>query len=65
MSHPRMVQITGIAFLGLCLGELAFIIYWMVYEPRPEYARAHIISLCVNVALFLGFLKFMKFMERP
>ena len=63
--HPRMVLLTSIAFAGALLGELAFIVYWIVFEPRPEYVRAHLISFSINLLVYWAFIKFMKFMERP
>jgi len=63
--HPWMIGLSAIAFAGLVLGTCVWIGYWMVYQPRPDYVRIFILALLVNIALYIAYLRFMRFMERP
>jgi len=63
--HPWMVRLISISFLGTVVSALAWIGYYLYFEKRPDYVLVFGIALAVNVAIFPGYLRFMKFMERP
>ncbi len=63
--HPWMVRFTLISFVGGILGAVAWIVYYIHFEPRPDYVRIFLIAIGVNTLLYLAWLRFMKFMERP
>jgi len=60
-----MVRFSLIAFAGGILGTIAWIVYWIHFEPRPDYVKIFLVALVVDTTLYIAWLRFMKFMERP
>ena len=46
-------------------GLLVWIGYYAHFVPKPDYVPFFAIALGINIVLFLAYLRFMKFMERP
>jgi maltose/moltooligosaccharide transporter len=63
--HPWMVRFSAIAFGGGVLGTCVWISYWTIYDPRPDYVRCYVVALVTGVAIYIAYLRFMKYMERP
>ncbi len=63
---PRgLLAVIGFAFLGALLSNLAWVVYYWFFAHDPYSTKVWVASTVVNVLLFLGFLRFIKFMERP
>jgi len=60
-----MIWFSVIAFSGMALALIVWIGCYVYYEPRPDYVRVFALALLINIALYFGYLRFMKFMERP
>ena len=60
-----LILAISIAFTGTVLGGLAWWGYYHFFVPDSRNATVFLIALGVNVLLFLGYLRFVKHMERP
>lgn len=60
-----VVWFSVIQIVGNIGGLLVWIGYYAHFVPKPDYVPIFAIALGINIALFLGYLRFMKFMERP
>ena len=57
--------VAGIAWFGNILVGLTWLGYYIFVEPQPRSAVVWLISLVVGIVAFGGYLRFVKFMERP
>ncbi len=46
-------------------GAMIWIAYYLWWSPNPRYAQYCAIALVGNVLMFLAYLRFVKYMERP
>lgn len=60
-----VVWFSGIHIGGGILGNLVWIGYYVHFVPKPDYVKVFALTICINIALYFAYLRFMKFMERP
>ena len=60
-----LVGITALAFTGYLVNSGTWLGYYIVKEPNTHHAAVFAISFGVLVILYLAYLRFVKFMERP
>jgi hypothetical protein len=60
-----IVWFSVIQIVGMIGGLLVWIGYYAHFVPKPDYVPIFLLALCINIVLFLAYLRFMKFMERP
>jgi hypothetical protein len=60
-----LLLIGGISWLGGLLGSLTWVSYYTWWEPNTRYAIVFGVAACLSTLLFLAYLRFIKFMERP
>jgi len=60
-----LLLVVGIAFTGGLLSSLAWWIYYTFFAHQPHDAGIWLAAMCLNIFLFLVYIRFIKFMERP
>lgn len=60
-----MIWFTFIVIVGNVLIGCVWIGYYSHYELRPDYVIVFSLHVGILIALYFGYLRFMKFMERP
>jgi hypothetical protein len=60
-----LLLIVGWSFLGGLLGAATWISYYIWWEQNLRYVTIFSMAAGIGVALFLAYLCFIKFMERP
>jgi maltose/moltooligosaccharide transporter len=63
--HKGLLLVVGWSFLGSLLGWMAWIGYYTWWEKNPFYTMVFAIGAAILVVLFIAYLRFIKFMERP
>jgi maltose/moltooligosaccharide transporter len=61
----RLLSFVGLTFTGTLIGSVIWIAYYLWWSPNPRYALYFALALGGNVLMFLAYLRFVKFMERP
>jgi MFS family permease len=61
----RLLSFAGVSFLGTLLSSVLWIAYYLWWKPNPHYVTLFTIAGGLNVAMFLLYLHFIKYMERP
>ena len=60
-----LLLIGGIAWLGGVLSSLTWAGYYTWWEHNARYAMVFGVAACISTLVFLAYLRFIKFMERP
>jgi MFS family permease len=60
-----MVWFTRIIVIGWVVTGLTWIGYYTYYEPKPDYVKIFCLNTGISFTVYLIYLRFMKFMERP
>ncbi len=63
--HWALVWIVGISFGGGILATIAWIVFYTRWEYNPYNATIFAIAGGISIVLFLAYIRFIKFMERP
>ena len=60
-----LLSFAFISYLGTLISAVVWVSYYVWWQPNPHYALLFGISGLTTVPLFLLYLRFVKFMERP
>ena len=61
----RLLSFAGLSFLGGLIGSGIWVGYYLWWCPNPKYALYFAIAGGYSILMFLVYLRFVKFMERP
>jgi hypothetical protein len=63
--HWPLIGVAALSFLGILGSFITWIVYYTRFNPDPYSAKVFAIAAAVSIALFVAYLCFIKFMERP
>jgi maltose/moltooligosaccharide transporter len=63
--HKGILGVIALGFAGGVLSGLAYVVYYVFWAHETHGAVVMLTATGVNVVLFLAFVRFLKFMERP
>lgn len=61
----ELVGVTALAMFGNLLGSIVWVGYYLWKEPNQSHATVFGIAVLLNVVIYICYLRFLKFMERP
>lgn len=62
--HKGILCVVALGFVGVLLSSLAYVAYYVFWAHETHGTMVMLTATGVNVALFLAFVRFLKFMER-